>query len=108
MLNKYENCSLTNESTCRSQLKCGAKYWINKFEHCGIRTKANYLYNDFKDLTQMCCGKCHSVVKAKLNVSFVLVICKMLLIWSQPLTHHQTTNFRLFKTERVCRRQFQI
>ena len=24
------------------------------------------------------------------------------------LTHYQTTNFRLFKTERVCRRQFQI
>ena len=24
------------------------------------------------------------------------------------LTHHQTTNFRLFQTERVCRRQFQI
>ena len=67
MLNKYENCSLTNESTCRSQLRCGAKYWINKFEHCGIRTKANYLYNDFKDLTQMCCGKCHCVVQGKLN-----------------------------------------
>ena len=25
-----------------------------------------------------------------------------------PLTHYQTTNFRLFQTERVCRRQFQI
>ena len=25
--------------------------------------------------------------------------------WS-PLTHYQTTNFRLFQTERVCRRQF--
>ena len=24
------------------------------------------------------------------------------------LTHYQTTNFRLFQTERVCRRQFQI
>ena len=24
------------------------------------------------------------------------------------LTHCQTTNFRLFQTERVCRRQFQI
>ena len=24
------------------------------------------------------------------------------------LTHYQTTTFRLFKTERVCRRQFQI
>ena len=25
-----------------------------------------------------------------------------------PLTHYQTTNFRLLQTERVCRRQFQI
>ena len=25
-----------------------------------------------------------------------------------PLTHYQTTNFRHFQTERVCRRQFQI
>ena len=24
------------------------------------------------------------------------------------LTHYQMTNFRLFQTERVCRRQFQI
>ena len=27
---------------------------------------------------------------------------------SPYLTHYQTTNFRLFQTERVCRRQFQI
>ena len=27
---------------------------------------------------------------------------------SAVLTHYQTTNFRLFQTERVCRRQFQI
>ena len=25
----------------------------------------------------------------------------------KELTHYQTTNFRLFQTERVCRRQFQ-
>ena len=30
-------------------------------------------------------------------------------IWeSVNLTHYQTTSFRLFQTERVCRRQFQI
>ena len=29
MLNKHENWSLTTESNCRSQFKCGAKYWIN-------------------------------------------------------------------------------
>ena len=27
---------------------------------------------------------------------------------SDTLTHFQTTNFRLFQTEKVCRRQFQI
>ena len=27
---------------------------------------------------------------------------------SKGLTHYQTTNFRLFQTERVCRREFQI
>ena len=85
MLNKYENCSLTIESTYRSQFNCDVKYWNNKLEHCGIRIKANYLYYDFKGLTPKYCGKCHCVVKGKLNVSFVLVICKMLLIWSHPL-----------------------
>ena len=61
MLNKYESCSLTIESTCRSQFQCGEKYWINKLEHCGIRTKANDLYNDFKGLTY--CGKCLTIVR---------------------------------------------
>ena len=96
MLNKYENCSLTTESTCRPQFKCGAKHWINKLEHCGIRTKANYLYNDFKGLTPKSCRKCHCVVKGKLNVSFLLVICKMLLIWSHPLRGPFISAFFLF------------
>ena len=30
------------------------------------------------------------------------------LLFQPRLTHYQTTNFRLFHTERVCRRQFQI
>ena len=30
------------------------------------------------------------------------------LIEIEYLTHYQTTNFRLFQTERVCRRQIQI
>ena len=96
MLNKYEHFSLTIEITCRSQLKCGAKYWINKLEHCGIRTKGIYLYNDFKGLTPKCCGKCHCVVKGKVNVSFVSVICKMLLIWSYPLRDAFILAFFLF------------
>ena len=29
-------------------------------------------------------------------------------LWSKGLTLSQTTNFRLFQTERLCRRQFQI
>ena len=28
--------------------------------------------------------------------------------WKNYLTYYQTTNFRLFQTERNCRRQFQI
>ena len=96
MLNKYENFSLTTESTCRSQFKCGAKYWINKLEHCGIRTKANYLYNDFKGFTPKSCGKYHCVVKGKLNISFVLVICKMLLIWLHLLRGPFILAFFLF------------
>ena len=28
--------------------------------------------------------------------------------FSGLLTHYQTTNFRLFQTKRVCRRQFQL
>ena len=31
-----------------------------------------------------------------------------ILPFGKELTHYQTTNFRLFQTERVCRRQFQI
>ena len=31
-----------------------------------------------------------------------------LYFYCNGLTHYQTTNFRLFQTERVCRRQFQI
>ena len=27
---------------------------------------------------------------------------------TQPFTHYQMTNFRLFQIERLCRRQFQI
>ena len=31
-----------------------------------------------------------------------------MVLYTEQLTHYQTTNFRLFQTERVCRRQFQI
>ena len=30
------------------------------------------------------------------------------LLFGKGLTHYQTTNFRLFQTERACRQQFQI
>ena len=42
----------------------------------------SFLYNDFKGLTPKCCGKCHCVVKGKINASFVFVICIILLTWS--------------------------
>ena len=32
----------------------------------------------------------------------------MIYLFGTDLTHYQMTNFRLFQTERVCRRQFQI
>ena len=32
----------------------------------------------------------------------------LIAVSTKPLTHYQTTNFRLFQTERVCRRQFEI
>ena len=33
---------------------------------------------------------------------------EILLVSSSLVTHYQTTNFRLFQTEKVCRRQFYI
>ena len=67
----------------------------------------------------------NSMVKEKLldtsNFSFSRIVFKRLvlqtlenevLFWiglNLPLlTHYQTTSFRLFQTERVCRQQFQI
>ena len=34
--------------------------------------------------------------------------CPCLMAANEPLTHYQTTNFKLFQNERVCRQQFQI
>ena len=55
------------------------------------------------------------------NICFFPFFCEVLLasenqaftteascLWTIISTHYQTTNFRLFQTERVCRRQFQI
>ena len=39
--------------------------------------------------------------------SFIFKECEIL-SFGKGLTHYQKTNFRLFQTERVCRRQFQI
>ena len=48
-------------------------------------------------------------------IKFEIVVCKLFSLeeskiccLGNSLTHYQTTNFRLFQTERVCRRQFQI
>ena len=40
----------------------------------------------------------------QIKFKFFSHICHLQML----LTHYQTTNFRLFQTERVCRRQFQI
>ena len=37
-----------------------------------------------------------------------LILYQQFRLLTRLLTHYQTTNFRLFQTERVCRRQFQI
>ena len=50
------------------------------------------------------------------NFSFSHCVFKTLVLQTRKnqglfgigLTHYQTTNFRLFQTERVCRQQFQI
>ena len=44
---------------------------------------------------------------SKANSTTCLIYC-ILAKPIQNLTHYQTTNFRPFQTERVCRRQFQI
>ena len=40
--------------------------------------------------------------------NFLQLLTNLNLSSTNSLTHYQTTNFRLFQTERVCRRQFQI
>ena len=42
------------------------------------------------------------------NISSHLQGCWNSRLCGEALTHYQTTNFRLFQTERVCRQQFQI
>ena len=45
----------------------------------------------------------------RLCMSFITVDTQDILVYIHyTLTHYQTTDFRLFQTERVCRRQFQI
>ena len=46
-----------------------------------------------------------SVVKGSNDTQVVWIVFDSMV---KHLTHYQTTNFRLFQTERVCRRQFQI
>ena len=38
----------------------------------------------------------------------ILDQCKLKTVADDNLTHYQTTNFRLFQIERLCRRQFKI
>ena len=52
----------------------------------------------------------HQIWKFRLQTLSIWKSLKFV-IWERVknlLTHYQTTNFRLFQTERVCRRQFQI
>ena len=62
---------------------------------------------DIKDLSWVNCWD-----KILLNRSWKMLLSEpleiLIMFFWMSLTHYQTTNFRLFQTERVCRRQFQI
>ena len=64
------------------------------------------------------CGKCHpctclcpctcSIIRFLIKLALPKKYKIKFLDKQHKLTHYQTTNFRLFQTERVCRQQFQI
>ena len=51
----------------------------------------------------MSCAICFNLDQSK-----ILLSGNELMNLYDALTHYQTTNFRFFQTERVCRRQFQL
>ena len=74
-----------------------------------------FCQNVFLTLFPKGCFNSDFVVKGQTLVVVVVdgffiskIVFAWLLCFSSILTHYQTTNFRLFQTERVCRRQFQI
>ena len=76
--------------------------------------KGKHVADDDIDLAQIMefvfdCGKRRKCwFPAMLSKGFYHCVVKSCGLVGKGLTHYQMTNFRLFQTERVCRRQFQI
>ena len=88
------------ERVCRQQFQIRRK-WKKVIQigrkHCGKRRNCSFL------LETSNFSFSHSVCKR-----FVSQGSQKVSLCGNGLTHYQMTNFRLFQTERVCRRQFQI
>ena len=84
----------------------------------------SFSLNDFKiflphrhEKLRLCCEEliCSLPICSLMSMSKIfrygwlpLLLTYFLLLIQSELTHYQTTNFRLFQIERVCRQQFQI
>ena len=105
-------CHLQTLSIWKSKICCLGKYWTlpkdktwPSWKHLKMKNQM-LVKKDFFVLwnkSRKHCGK-----RRKCCLSNIQSSNQSIKIQSWVLTHYQTTNFRLFQTERVCRRQFQI
>ena len=108
MFTKRERFTHARVKSCCNRQKYSKRFFSKGREHRGKRGEmliirmlslSHIVFNTFIWVLE----PRYCVVKVKAYL-YVVVIP----ILSLFLTHYQTTNFRLFETERVCRRQFQI
>ena len=71
-------------------------------------TRSNYLVNHTRSLGPYPTTNLKNRHGLVLKVVVYLEAFESNITSNMGLTHYQTTNFRLFQTERVCRRQFEI
>ena len=81
-------------------LKVSRKHY-EKRRNCSLRA-ISPIPSVFKRLVLETC-KNQDLFGKGLTLNIIQMYCN-----KQSLTHYQMTNFRLFQTERICRRQFQI
>ena len=99
---------------------------FNQFPHDKIldQTKLKAFADDKLNVTKMVISVFHRVEKIEgkgeiactSNFSFSHIVfqrllsqmCQKVSLCGNGLTHYQTTNFRVFQSESICRRQFQI